>query len=212
MLVLNSVNKYLGLDGLSKYGVLVLAGGNSSRMKFPKPWLDLGNGLTFLEHIVHSYCKFGFVKIVVVLNNEFISGQWHSTSAKVKQHAMLIANNNIEKGRLHSVKLGVQQMLDLDYLIIHNVDNPHVNKEIIQALVSNANPNGTTTPEFEGRGGHPILISKEIINKLAHLHNNSTLHDVLSAFNRKRIEVHSACVLTNVNSQADYIEVLSEFT
>jgi CTP:molybdopterin cytidylyltransferase MocA len=90
----------------SKTGVLILAGGKSERMIFPKAYL-LFNGKTFLKKIIEEYYEAGIKNIYVVLNDDFCNGEWEKYIDEVKSIVTIIKNPNPELGRFHSLKLGI---------------------------------------------------------------------------------------------------------
>ena len=100
-------------------------------MSYPKPWLPLSNGSTFLEHLVDFYTGLNFKNIVVVLNQEFYSEKWNKKIKKVEQHCLIVKNTQVEKGRLFSIKSGLEKLSNDDYIFIQNIDNPFIEREII---------------------------------------------------------------------------------
>src|ERR1035437_7996379 len=163
-------------------GVIILSGGYSSRMNYPKPYLMYGDK-TFLQHIVESYVNVGFKNIIAVMNNDFCSKEWNSFLNPIKQHATIIVNTHPERGRLYSLKLAASEMKDVDYCFIQNVDNPFLTEKTIYKLWVNRNENGYTTPVFKGKGGHPVLISNAIIKNILSLYSyDKTLKEVLDGF------------------------------
>ena len=54
-----------------QFSAIILAGGNSTRMKFPKPWLKIDT-TTFLEKIIKTYQNFGIQKIILIINQKFL--------------------------------------------------------------------------------------------------------------------------------------------
>ena len=107
-------------------GVLILAGGKSERMIFPKPYL-LFEGETFLKKIVEEYHNAGIKSICVIINEEFCKGKFEKFIDEVESKTIIIKNPNPELGRFHSLKLGLANILNLDFCFIQNIDNPFVN-------------------------------------------------------------------------------------
>ncbi len=185
-------------------GVIILAGGKSERMVFPKPYL-LFEGQTFLNKIVEEYYSAGITSIYVVLNDNFCKGEWEKYIFQVKSHAEIIKNPNPELGRFHSLKLGIEKMLDFEYCFIQNIDNPFVNKALINSLMDNVNPEGYTSPVFMGKFGHPVIISKNIIQHLNNLPDGDVnLKNILSGFPRLGVQVNNDNILININTAEDY--------
>lgn len=185
-------------------GVLILAGGKSERMNFPKAYL-LFKEETFLKRIVEEYYDAGIKNIFVVLNEDFCIEKWKEFIDQIKLKATIIRNPDPELGRFHSLKLGAKKMQDLEFCFIQNVDNPFVNKEIINSLITARNSTGYASPQFMGRNGHPVLISKKIIRHLNELpEGNFNLKNILSDFSRHVVQVNNNDILLNINTKEEY--------
>ena len=66
---------------------------------------------------------------------------------------------------------------------------------------------GYTSPIYKGRKGHPILVSKNIIQHLNDLPDrNLNLKNILSSFPKSIVEVDNASILININTPVDYKE------
>jgi len=198
------------MDGLN--GVLILAGGKSERMNFPKAYL-LYDGKTFLQKIIDEYVQAGIKNIFVVLNEDFSNGEWKKYLDPIKSNVSIIKNPNPELGRFYSLKLGIKKMLnnpstltpDLEFCFIQNIDNPFVNKALIKTLMKSKNPAGYTSPVFIGRNGHPILISKKIIQHINNLPDeNQNLRNILLGFSKHEVPVDNDDILVNINTGDDY--------
>jgi len=193
------------------YSVLILAGGNSSRMQAPKPWLPFEKN-TFLEHIIDVYSECGLKNITVVLNEAFAGGIWEKKVESIKRNAIIVKNNKVEKGRLYSIKLGLNNMKKTKYVYIHNVDNPFISESVIELLSLNASSVGVCIPSYRGRKGHPVLISDKIIEAVLKNNNyNITLRDILNGFPQKKVIVNTDSILYNINTPSDLKMSMSEY-
>lgn len=205
------------MDALN--GVIILVGGKSQRMNFPKAYL-IYNGKTFLEKIVDEYYQSGIKNIFVVLNEDFCNGEWTEYIDQVKSKITLIKNPNPDFGRFHSLKLGIKKMLNdsahltggKEFCFIQNIDNPFVNKELIKNLMEFKNPAGYTSPVFMGRNGHPVLISKKIIQHINTLPDGDfNLRSVLTCFPKHEVPVDNNDILVNINTADDYERYIKNF-
>lgn len=201
------------IDTMTKgeIGVLILAGGKSERMFFPKAFL-LCEGKTFLKKIVEEYYDAGLKNIYVVLNENFCTAEWSNYLNQVKSRIRLIKNPNPELGRFHSLKLGIKKMQDPDFCFIQNIDNPFVNKEVIKSLMESGNSEGYTSPVFNGKNGHPVLISKKImqhINKLPE--GDFNLRTILSGFPKLDVQINTDEILININTAEDYKKHIARY-
>lgn len=188
----------------NRVSTIILAGGHSNRMNYPKAWLMYNEQETFLESIINSYQQKG-IKPIVVLNVAFMENSWKPFLERILGKAIVIKNCHPEKGRLYSLALGLNELKTEEAVFIHNVDQPFVESEVINELFKNFEPNGITLPSFNGKNGHPVLIGNPVIKELInHYSEYKTLKDVWKFFPKKRIEVNSKNVLININTPDEY--------
>jgi molybdenum cofactor cytidylyltransferase len=181
--------------------LLIMAGGKSERMRTPKPFL-LIEGKSFIDKIADNYRSLGLKNIFIVLNHQFMQFlPLRSNASKI------IRNFHPEYGRVYSLQTGLKGSLPSDFVFIHNVDNPFVCQEVIRKMWIKKEKNGFVVPMCNGKGGHPILISKEIVSDILASENTSiSLRDLLKNHKRIEIETDSQEILVNVNTWEDYEE------
>ncbi|TAL56865.1 MAG: hypothetical protein EPN85_14855 [Bacteroidetes bacterium] len=190
------------------YGVVILAGGKSERMNFPKVFSNF-SGKTFLETIAETYFNADIKNSCVVINEKFSEGCWEEKIRLVRPFVSSIIKTDSNLGRFNSLKLGINKLLSSDFVFIQNVDNPFVDKGIIQSLQKNRYSIGYTQLFYQGRKGHPVLISNRIachLNSIQGSENN--LRDILSEFPKIDVEVDDKRVLANINTKEDYEEYI----
>lgn len=183
--------------------VLILAAGNSQRMESPKFALQYTKNQTFLEKIIQVYTEFGCKEISVVLNKE---GKLIADRLELQlKKTQIVLNEHPEWERFYSIKLGMQSLSKQHPVFIHNVDNPFVTRVLLESLISQDISAAYVVPTFDGKGGHPILISKRICQALAlEKKNDLILSDFLKAYDQKRLAVNDAHILTNINTKEIY--------
>jgi CTP:molybdopterin cytidylyltransferase MocA len=186
------------------FSAIILAAGNSSRMGFPKFALKYSKTQTFLEHITEAYEKFGCAEIIVVVNVEnyqYLQKQKIQFDEKIK----FVVNEHPEWHRFYSLKKGVQALSKKIKIFVHNVDNPFVNPEVLMALKQNADKYDYIYPSFNGRGGHPFLLSENVVTDLKNKAENQIhLKEFLNQYDTKRIKILDERVLVNINTMVDY--------
>ena len=180
---------------------LILSGGLSQRMKSPKALLRYSESENFLEHLIHVYHEAGIQEVVVVMNASIDTADLDTGFNKTT----LIKNNFPDRGRLFSLQLGLAAAANADYCFIQNIDNPFVTVELIRQLKGSAARAEYVTPVFNGKGGHPILISSPVIKEIMKEKNyEKTLREVLTDFSRYRMKTDDERIHWNTNSPADY--------
>jgi len=184
------------------FGAVILSGGRSERMNFPKAYLEI-EGTTFLQKLANTYTKV-VSEIVIVLNDELAAEKWEKHSDSIDKTYKVVLNHHNEKGKFYSLQLGVKN-IGSDHCFIQNVDNPFITSSTLNALMKNKNTNGITIPTYKGKGGHPILVSKDVLEKIsATKDTDQHLKEFYSAFSKKFVEVDDDSVLMNINTLEEY--------
>ena len=186
----------------------MLAGGFSTRMEFPKLYLDYG-GIHFIEKICSTFYESGFHTIMVVLNDALSKHPWQEQFAQIPSYVTVVLNEHPEKGRMHSIQLGIKALQQSNYCFIHNSDNPFVTRGVIEQLWELRSEKASVIPSYQLKGGHPILIPKVVMHEIEMgLEDALTLKEVLS----KHPCIYSSCmdegVVQNVNTKDDYARIL----
>jgi molybdenum cofactor cytidylyltransferase len=192
------------------FSALILAAGNSHRMGVNKLFLKHRNGITFIEHLVNEYQKFGCNQIVVVVNPNN-DAEIRSNYSQLLNHVEIAINPNPELGRFRSVKIGLNALKKSSYVFIHNIDNPCCEALIINVLQDNIIGFDYVVPTFKGKGGHPILFSPSVYKGIELEKDDRILSEYLSRFNGKRVEVNRENILMNINTPDEYDRFLSEY-
>ncbi len=183
---------------------VIAAAGKSSRMETPKLFLKFDQKRTFIEKIVDEFLDFGCQQIALVVNQDnydFSCNLFYKNADKV--HVVL--NDRLDFERFFSIKLGSITLVNCSFCFIHNCDNPFINQEILTDIYNKKENDFFVQPTYKSHGGHPILISKSIINNIVNSKQNDTnLKEFLSAFQVKRVEIENENILLNINTQAEY--------
>jgi len=187
-----------------EFSVIILSAGKSERMGTPKPALKFDESQTFIEHISFEYQQFGCKEIIIVLNKEnhtFLN----DLNIKLPSNCKIIINNHPEWHRFYSLKTGVKSLKEINYVFVHNVDNPFVNQEVLNELLNHSDKADYIVPEFEGKGGHPFLLSPKIILEITQTNKNEMhLKDFLNQYSKLKIQVNEESILVNINTLEDY--------
>ena len=180
---------------------IVLAGGFSSRAKSNKMHF-LVEGKPLLVHTIESLKPF-VSKLVVVTGyyDEDIR-----SFIKEDDKIRIVYNKNYENGMFSSVLAGVQE-LDDDFFIIPG-DIPFVKKETYLALLSGTKL--VRCPVYQGKEGHPLFISKLLIEQLLKEPVESNLKAFRDRQEIEMIEVDDKNILKDIDTVAQYEAMLKE--
>ena len=184
--------------------VIILAAGKSERMGSPKLKLSYNDSQTFIEHIVDEYYKFGCKEIVIVVNEENMEFL-KDDNLKLTSNIKIVLNKHPEWHRFYSLKTGAMDLEKIQPVFVHNVDNPFVNHQVLNELLNSSKQIDYISPEFEGKGGHPFLISDKIVNDLKNLQiDQMHLKEFLNQYSRLKIKVNYEKILVNINNLDEY--------
>lgn len=181
--------------------VVILAGGYSQRMGFPKLLLPFNESETFVEQIVKVYHEITHT-IVLVVNNE-VYQKWLSFFNTRLPGVCIIPNLNPPYGRTHSIQLGLEKA-KANNVFIQNCDNPFVKKELLAEMLKAAPADGYVSPRVNKKGGHPVLLCGTAINAIMDAPNESTLKDILSRQKRIDYPTDDADILINIDTAESY--------
>lgn len=181
---------------------IILAGGNSSRMKINKLLLDI-NGEPLVFHTVKSLLPF-VNKIIVV------SGTYHNElkgALKIFDNVEIIFNENHQQGMFSSLQKGLT-LIDDDFFVLPG-DCPFVFSSTMKALLCG---NGLIrVPSYHGENGHPIFFDKSLIKPLL---SEDALSTNLKAFRDKcgyqSILVNDKNILNDIDTPLDYQTFLKQ--
>lgn len=176
------------------------------RMGNPKFLLELPNGTSFLENITRQYDEFGCSNIVVVLNNDGME-QIKKQPQNLPSQTQIALNHHPEFGRYYSIQTGLNFVND-NYTFIHNVDNPFAKQRVLEQIYNVKSEADVIKPVKENKGGHPVLISKQVIDQIVNEKNpDINFQEFLKGFPTKRVEVKDDSILLNINSHNEYMEL-----
>lgn len=191
------------MANVSKYSVVILAAGTSSRFGQNKAFLKWNSEMSFLEKVTSTYYESGINEGYIVVNNDTFKELKYSDLSKLNQFKIVI-NSFPEKGRLYSLQLAIQNITEHSYCFIQNIDNPFVSKTLISEMQNNIGNNNYLVPNFEGKNGHPALVSPEVIKKISESDYYTGIKEVLNTFEKKVVQTYDKTILYNINTVEDY--------
>lgn len=183
---------------------VILAGGDSERMFFPKPFLPFSSRITFIEKLIKVYFNFGCRKIIVVLNKNFFVEDFFD-KIKNKYKAVIVLNKHQEYGKFYSLKLGIRKLENESFCFIQNIDNPFINISLLNALYKSRSNNSFVSPIYNEKGGHPVLAGSDIIKGIKIMKSfDVNLRDFLNQYKRITVPTKNEKITSNINTLKDY--------
>ena len=166
------------LEAKSLAGVLILAGGLSTRMGSPKALLKLPSGETLLDYHVRSATQLG-VPILIADNGQGFATQVETVNSAISysqdyqpHSANLEADNKHSAGPLGAILAGMQGLLagnESKWLLVVSCDSlvnsfdiwQYLTKEKAQSLISMTDDNDSTQPKMyclaDNERDYPLL-------------------------------------------------------
>src|SRR5688572_9570539 len=137
-----------------RIAAIILAAGRSRRMGKFKPLLPFGN-LTVIETCVSNLQAASVSEIVVVLGHQAEAVREQLNSASVA----FVTNPNPLSEMSASIALGVDALTEMARaVLITPGDHPAIHPETIGLLMEKWRGGAMLIqPEFQGKGGHPVL-------------------------------------------------------
>ena len=187
-----------------EYCAVILAAGNSLRMQRQKFALDFSEKKIFLDQITGDLKNAGCGHIEVVINKDGMA-LIENINYKVPENTSFTINKYPEKGRFYSLQIALANIQSNTQVLIHNVDNPFINQNVIIALLKSIADYDYIYPVFKEKGGHPVLISEKVAIRIKEEENcDYNIKNYLSKFNGKTVEVDDDKILVNINTPEDY--------
>lgn len=181
---------------------IILAAGESSRMGSPKMLLLCNDGQTFIEKCINAFEAFGCEQIILVLNPDNAT-LLQQKGITVPNSCTIAINPHSEDGRFSSIQVGIKALHNSNAVFLHNVDNPFVHPTLLAALVQDFTAD-FIHPVFEGRGGHPILISPAIVKQIIAAPDNQDFKAIINVFQKQTIAVDDPKIIANINTPEAY--------
>lgn len=187
-----------------RISAIILSAGKSERMGVPKFSLRFNTETTFLEKLIDEYHSFGCNEIIVVLN-ETIAVLYHQLKLSVPSNVRVVINHHPEWERFYSLKLAALDLNEVKPVFVSNIDNPFLNQETLDILFKEVDNFDYISPSFNGKGGHPFLLSAKVINELkTEKQDQIHLKEFLGKYSKKLEEVNDEKILLNINTMEDY--------
>jgi len=134
---------------------------------------------------------------VVVVNAEI-----ESDVARLLPEARVVVNPNPDAGRTGSLQLGIEALemmmeAKLERVVMAPVDRPGWTSEVLQTLLEER---GDSAPSFDGRKGHPVVLSSSAIKVVREAESHHPLRDLV-VFNP--VAVKAPWLHLNIDTEDD---------
>jgi CTP:molybdopterin cytidylyltransferase MocA len=179
---------------------LILAAGESRRMGTPKALLDY-RGETFLNRLVRLFSAKSSPVIVVLGAG--------ADSISVPAAARAVVNRDWPLGQTTSMQCGLRALPpEADGVLFTLVDHPAVSAATVDALLSASGR--LRIPRFDGRRGHPIWFSRDLIPEILAVPPDGAARDAIRSYYPEAtfLDVDDPGVLADIDDRAAYRALL----
>lgn len=165
---------------MNSCGIVILAGGASTRMGRPKQLLQY-NGKTLLNHAVNEAINAKADAVVVILgkNADLFEGEID------KEEVRVVINENWKEGMASSVRLGLDTLLKIkpyiDAVIFMVCDQPHISSSVLNELITKQQKTTKqiVTCNYGESIGPPALFHKKYFRDLARLNGDVGARNII---------------------------------
>lgn len=155
-------------------GAVILAAGESRRMREPKLLLRIGDKRV-IEWVVDSF-KGVVDELVVVLGHDPES----LIPILEKLETRWVVNENYREGMAASFKKGLEQLKNCDVVFLALGDQPFVDRDFLMKAVDAWKEGAKiVSPVYKGKKGHPVLFDQSLFNEILSLQKHEMIRDVI---------------------------------
>ncbi len=189
---------------------IVLAAGESKRMKVPKMLLPYGDK-TIIEKVIESIIASGIENVMVVLG----SAKDDILRVTEKLPVTNCYNENYKKGMLSSVKYGFSRVDEkCGAVLVFLGDQPGIETDVIKTLTEayRNSGKGIVMPVYRNKRGHPLIIDSKYRGDIAQMDQSGTLRNLVhkNAEDVLEVEVKTQSILKDIDNQEDYFNELKQ--
>ena len=195
-----------------KINGLIIAAGLSGRMKSFKPLADY-KGKPFIINII--------LKLEVICDQIFIVTGFKSDGLKSsvikelsKTHQSdflkkikFVYNESFEKGMFTSLRKGISEAKNCDWILYHFVDQPGLQSNFYSTFVNQIDSkHNWIQPSYKNQHGHPILIRQDLFELINNSSPNSNLREISKdpIVKKKYWECNYEEIFQDIDTEEDY--------
>lgn len=197
-------------NGVIHCGIVVLAGGQSSRLGSPKQLLAYA-GSSLLRHTVNVALNADCGPVIVVTGAKSMEVKQALTGVKIQ----IVENPGWQEGMASSLRAGLKAMLvahpEIDGVIFMVCDQPYVNKSVLLCLIETQHTTGkaVTASSYQGKAGIPALFHHSFFGKLMELKGDKGARMLISAHPHEVAMVPFEEGAIDIDTREDYEQLLN---
>ncbi len=185
------------------YDCIIPAAGLSSRMGSWKLLLEYQE-LSIIEHAIRN--------AQIHCSNVIVCGGYRFQELKDKlvnyDNIIIVENTSYREGMITSIKAALSYVQS-DSFFVALSDMPRIDpivfRQMSQTMFSNA-----LFPVFNGKRGHPVLISSKLIDPILRAPNSVSMKSFLKDFTVSELQVADENILFDVDNKNDYKKLMMD--
>jgi molybdenum cofactor cytidylyltransferase len=184
---------------VTRVGGLVLAAGEGRRFGGVKQLAELG-GRPLLEHAVEAMLSVAALDPVLVV----LGAHEREVRDAVRfGGARVVACPEWAEGQSASLRCGVRALGAVDAALVTLGDQPFVGGAVIEAVLERADGHDAVRATYDGRPGHPVLLSRRLLDRAGELRGDVGFRDLLGGVEVREVECGHLCDPTDVDTPAE---------
>lgn len=187
---------------------LLLAAGSSSRMGSPKQLLPIGETPLLIQttRIIRSCPNIRNIFVILGANSDLLK------SALVNEPVQTIISDHWQNGMGASLKSGLAAIKTTnpppEQIIITVCDQPHLNKEILNQLMTSGQPDKISVSDYGNEIGTPALFDFNFFDELNSVPDDSGARRLFSVHKDKLTKVPFPEGSIDLDTPEDYEKFL----
>ena len=113
----------------------------------------------------------------------------------------VVYNERYVAGMFSSVKTGLHHVRASRFFLLPG-DHPLVGAAVYRAMLGSTGD--VVIPAFQGRKGHPVLMSSRLIDEILQAPDSATLRDVMQRFGYETVEIADEGIVLDVDDPDSY--------
>ena len=206
---------------IEDFPLILLSGGQSSRMGTPKGLVEYQGQPWLLEQLSRFEATSGREAVIVLGYHQeqyferipWLRGAREGASVPCGLAVSVVVNKIPELGQFSSLQCAIPFLLEKDWsgAFILPVDVPGPRREVYGRLLAAFNDRlDVIIPQYRSKGGHPVLLSRRFLGQLLSLpaaNNEARLDKQIQALSQERVgrvRVSDPQVCLNINTLEEF--------
>jgi molybdenum cofactor cytidylyltransferase len=192
-----------------KYGIIILAAGNSSRLGEPKQLLSWQNN-SLIRNVVEQSLTIpqAITMVVTGASADLIENELAGQQVFTRRNAAW------SKGMASSIKTGVSELLllypSLDAVLITVCDQPFLKSSIIHSLIEEYNSTGKNiiASSYNNTLGTPVLFSRKYFTDLQNMQGQEGAKKIITTHPEDVSSINFPSGEIDIDTKEDYNKLL----